>query len=65
MVRTREDSVVVSHGHISAGLYAALGLVGLWFCWRFVPETKGVSLEAIEANLRGGLPTRAEVEALL
>jgi H+/Cl- antiporter ClcA len=29
--------------------YAAVGLVTLWFCWKFVPETKGRSLEQIEA----------------
>jgi hypothetical protein len=23
-------------------LYAVLSLAGLWFCFRFVPETKGV-----------------------
>lgn len=30
-------------------LYGAIGLVTLWFCWRFVPETKGRSLEQIDA----------------
>ncbi|MGB0121618.1 MAG: sugar porter family MFS transporter [Solirubrobacterales bacterium] len=29
-------------------LYGAVGLVTLWFCWKFVPETKGRSLEQIE-----------------
>ncbi|MCB0861337.1 MAG: sugar porter family MFS transporter [Solirubrobacterales bacterium] len=27
--------------------YGAIGLVTLWFCWKFVPETKGRSLEQI------------------
>lgn len=27
--------------------YGAIGLVTLWFCWRFVPETKGRSLEQV------------------
>jgi sugar porter (SP) family MFS transporter len=30
-------------------LYGAIGLVTLWFCWKFVPETKGRSLEQIES----------------
>ncbi len=29
-------------------IYGAVGLVTLWFCWKFVPETKGRSLEQIE-----------------
>ena len=29
--------------------YGLIGLVTLWFCWRFVPETKGRSLEQITA----------------
>ena len=29
-------------------LYGAVGLVTLWFCWKFVPETKGRTLEQIE-----------------
>jgi SP family galactose:H+ symporter-like MFS transporter len=27
--------------------YGVIGLLTLWFCWRFVPETKGRSLEQI------------------
>ncbi|HNH86772.1 MAG TPA: sugar porter family MFS transporter, partial [Solirubrobacterales bacterium] len=27
--------------------YGAIGLVTLWFCWKYVPETKGRSLEQI------------------
>ena len=30
-------------------LTGAIGLVTLWFCWKFVPETKGKSLEQIDA----------------
>jgi MFS transporter, SP family, galactose:H+ symporter len=44
-------------------LYAALSLAGLWFCFRFVPETKGVPLERIERNLRLGRPLRDLGEA--
>ena len=29
--------------------YALVGLFTLWFCWRLVPETKGKTLEQIEA----------------
>jgi hypothetical protein len=31
---------------------------GLWFCFRFLPETKGVPLERIEGDLRAGRPLR-------
>jgi MFS transporter, SP family, galactose:H+ symporter len=33
-------------------LYAAIGVVTLWFCWRFVPETKGKHLEDIQEIFR-------------
>jgi len=39
-------------------LYAVLSLAGWFFCFRFVPETKGVPLERIEANLRAGRSLR-------
>jgi MFS transporter, SP family, galactose:H+ symporter len=39
-------------------LYAVLSLVGLWFCFCFVPETKGVGLEKIERDLLAGRPLR-------
>jgi MFS transporter, SP family, galactose:H+ symporter len=45
-------------------LYSVLSLAGLFFCFRFVPETKGVPLEIIERNLRAGRPLRDLGEAL-
>ena len=39
-------------------LYAVLSLAGVWFRFRFVPETKGVPLEQIERDLRAGRPLR-------
>jgi len=39
-------------------LYAAVGLMGLIFCRLYAPETKGVPLERIEANLKAGLKAR-------
>jgi SP family galactose:H+ symporter-like MFS transporter len=35
-------------------LYAGVGVLGWFFCHLYVPETKGVSLETIEKNLRAG-----------
>ncbi len=32
-------------------LYAVIGIAALWFFWRYIPETKGKSLEEIEASL--------------
>lgn len=29
--------------------YGLIGVVTLWFCWRFVPETKGKTLEQVDA----------------
>ena len=39
-------------------LYGALNILFIIFFVIFVPETKGVSLEKIEANLLSGLPLR-------
>jgi sugar porter (SP) family MFS transporter len=33
-------------------LYGGIGLLTLWFCWRFVPETKGKHLEDITEIFR-------------
>jgi SP family galactose:H+ symporter-like MFS transporter len=48
--------------HLGTGgtflLYAALSALGIIFVYKVVPETKGVSLEHLEANLRAGVPSR-------
>lgn len=38
------------------GLYALTCILGLYFTWRWVPETSGVTLEQIERHLYGGQP---------
>jgi SP family galactose:H+ symporter-like MFS transporter len=39
-------------------LYAVMCVVGFVFCYYKVPETKDISLEKIEENIRNGLPLR-------
>jgi hypothetical protein len=39
-------------------LYSSVCLIGLIFCYHMVPETRGVSLEQIEKNLRSGVRGR-------
>jgi SP family galactose:H+ symporter-like MFS transporter len=39
-------------------LYASMCFIGLAICYKIVPETRGVSLEQIEENIRAGLPLR-------
>jgi sugar porter (SP) family MFS transporter len=39
--------------------YAAVGVLTLWFCWRFVPETKGKPLEEIEAEFEARAAAKA------
>lgn len=50
------------HGAFSMWLFAGLCLVCMWFVLKFVPETKGVSLEKIEAVMLsrrpGGAPSQ-------
>ncbi len=40
-------------------LYAFVCIIGLIFCYYKVPETRGITLEQIEDNIRKGLPLRA------
>ena len=46
------------HGAGTFGLYGVVCLLGIIFVYYKVPETKGVSLEKIERNLRKGLAGR-------
>ena len=39
-------------------LYAGIGVAGFLFCYFFVPETKGLTLEEIEQQCRAGDPPR-------
>ena len=39
-------------------LYAFMSFIALAICYFFAPETKGVSLEKIEDNIRKGLRVR-------
>lgn len=39
-------------------LIGAMNVLYILFFMKFVPETKGVSLETIEANLMSGKPLR-------
>jgi sugar porter (SP) family MFS transporter len=39
--------------------YAAIGVLTLWFCWKYVPETKGKPLEEIEAEFEARAATKS------
>lgn len=39
-------------------VYLVISIAGIYFVDRFIPETKGISLEQIEKNLYQGLPAR-------
>ena len=39
-------------------LYAAIGLATLWFIWKYIPETKGKTLEEIEGHFATGKNAR-------
>jgi MFS transporter, SP family, galactose:H+ symporter len=41
--------------------YAAIGLLTLWFCWKYVPETKGKPLEEIEAEFEARAAAKGSV----
>ena len=39
-------------------LYAVVTGIGFFFMWKYLPETKNISLEEIEAHLIAGKPLR-------
>jgi sugar porter (SP) family MFS transporter len=41
-------------------LYAGIGVLTLWFCWKYVPETKGKRLEDIEEIFRQRVARKAQ-----
>ncbi len=40
-------------------IYGGIGVLTLWFCWKFVPETKGKHLEDIQAEFQARVDSRA------
>ncbi len=46
------------HGTGTFGLYGVICLIGIFFVYYKVPETKGVTLEHIEKNLREGVRSK-------
>jgi hypothetical protein len=39
-------------------IYGGIGILTLWFCWKFVPETKGKHLEDIQAEFQARVDRR-------
>lgn len=39
-------------------IYGRIGVLTLWFCWKFVPETKGKHLEDIQAYFQARVAAR-------
>ncbi|GAA4497505.1 sugar porter family MFS transporter [Gluconacetobacter tumulicola] len=52
------------HGAFSMWLFAAFGVFAMWFVLRFVPETKGISLEKIETTMMGA-PLRQQAQPVI
>ena len=40
------------------GSFGGIGILTLWFCWKFVPETKGKHLEDIQAYFEAKVDQR-------
>jgi major inositol transporter-like SP family MFS transporter len=39
-------------GAATFGIFVGINLCSIWFCWRFVPETRGRTLEELEDDFR-------------
>jgi len=53
--------LTITAGISAAGgcfFYTAINAFALWFVWRWVPETKGMALEALEAQASAGASGR-------
>lgn len=46
-------------------IYASMCIIGFVFCYSFVPETRGISLEQIEKNIRMGKHSRELGEQII
>ena len=56
---SRKARLIEAAGRTGAfWIYGAIGVLTLWFCWKFVPETKGKRLEDIQAYFQERVESR-------